>query len=136
MLKTYKHTDADDLFKFLDILKEFPEALPDVNTFILRSGLLRSAQSLGPAALIGTTGISVGGGFGAIAGFALLRFLNGFLARPFNKKALKEAGKLGKDKKAEFLKRFINSLPKLPDVPAGALAAQPLVPIVEQAITE
>ena len=136
LLKTYKNTNADDLFKFLDILKEFPEALPDVNTFILRSGILRSAQSLGPTALIGTTGINVGGGFGALAGFGILRLLNGFLARPFNKKALKEAGKLGRDKKAEFLRRFLDSLPKLPDVPVSAIAAQPLVPVVEQSMTE
>lgn len=136
LLKTYKNTNADDLFKFLDILKEFPEALPDVNTFILRSGILRSAQSLGPTALIGTTGINVGGGFGALAGFGILRILNGFLARPFNKKALEKAGKLGKDKKAEFLRRFLDSLPKLPDVPVSAIAAQPLVPVVEQSMTE
>lgn len=65
-----------------------------------------------------------------------LRLLNGFLARPFNKKALEEAGKLGRDKKAEFLRRFLDSLPELPDVPVSAIAAQPLVPVVEQSMTE
>jgi len=136
LLKTYKYTDADDLFNFLDILKEFPEALPDVNTFILRSGLLRSAQSLGPTALIGTTGINVGGGFGAIAGFGLLRILNNFLAQPFNKNALKQAGKLGKDKKAEFIRKFLDALPKAPDIPASAIAVQPAVPVVEGLLSE
>jgi len=136
LLKDYQYTSADDLYDFLNILKEFPEALPDVNTFVLRSGLLRSAQSLGPTALIGTTGINVGGGVGALAGFGMLRFLNSFLARPFNKNLLKEAAKAGKDKKQEFVKRILNSLPELPDVPASALAVQPTVPAISGEIQE
>lgn len=136
LLKDYQYTSADDLYDFLNILKEFPEALPDVNTFVLRSGLLRSAQSLGPTALIGTTGINVGGGVGAVAGFGMLRFLNSFLARPFNKNLLKEAAKAGKDKKQEFVKRILNSLPELPDVPASAIAVQPAVPAISGEIQE
>ena len=136
LLKDYQYTSADDLYDFLNILKEFPEALPDVNTFVLRSGLLRSAQSLGPTALIGTTGINVGGGVGAVAGFGMLRFLNSFLARPFNKNLLKEAAKAGKDKKQEFIQRILNSLPELPDVPASAIAVQPAVPAISGEIQE
>jgi hypothetical protein len=150
LLKDYKSTvvdpitkrvqvtsvSADDLFGFLDILKQFPEALPDVNTFIMRSGILRSAQSLGPGALIGTTGISLGGGFGALAGFGFLRLLASFLARPYNKNLLKEAGKGVQTKRQEFIQRFLQSIPKLPDVPVSALAVQPLVPAVEQQITQ
>jgi len=136
LLKDYQYTSADDLYDFLNILKEFPEALPDVNTFVLRSGLLRSAQSLGPTALIGTTGINVGGGVGAVAGFGMLRFLNSFLARPFNKNLLKEAAKASKDKKQEFVKRILNSLPELPDVPASAIAVQPAVPAISGEIQE
>jgi len=129
-------TNVDDLYSFLNILKEFPEALPDVNTFILRSGILRSAQSLGPTALIGTTGINVGGGAGAIAGFGLLRALNAFLARPFNKNLIKEIDKAGENKKKEFIQRFLQSLPKLPNVPAGAIAVQPAVPLVSEQVQE
>jgi len=133
LLKDYQYTTADDLFDFLNILKEFPEVLPDVNTFILRSGLLRSAQNLGPTALIGTTGISAGGGAGAFVGFGLLRFLNAFLARPFNKNLLKDSAKGAKSKQQEFIQRFKNSIPNLPDVPVSAVAVQPVVPsVVEQ----
>ena len=133
LLKDYQHTTADDLYDFLNILKEFPEVLPDVNTFILRSGLLRSAQNLGPTALIGTTGISAGGGAGAFVGFGLLRFLNAFLARPFNKNLLKDSAKGAKSKQQEFIQRFKNSIPNLPDVPVSAVAVQPVVPsVVEQ----
>ena len=150
LLKDYKSTvvdpitkrvqvtsvSADDLFGFLDILKQFPEALPDVNTFIMRSGILRSAQSLGPSALIGTTGISMGGGVGALAGFGFLKLLGNFLARPYNKNLLKEAGKGVQTKRQEFIQRFLQSIPKLPDVPVSALAVQPLVPAIEQQITQ
>ena len=133
LLKDYQHTTADDLYDFLNILKEFPEVLPDVNTFILRSGLLRSAQNLGPTALIGTTGISAGGGAGAFVGFGFLRFLNAFLARPFNKNLLKDSAKGAKSKQQEFIQRFKNSIPNLPDVPVSAVAVQPVVPsVVEQ----
>ena len=136
LLKDYTQTSADDLYSFLNILKEFPEALPDVNTFILRSGILRSAQSLGPTALIGTTGINVGGGVGAVAGFGLLRALNAFLARPFNKNLIKNIDKAGQDKKKEFIQKFLQSLPKLPDVPVSAIAVQPAVPLVSEQVQE
>ena len=136
LLKDYTQTSADDLYSFLNILKEFPEALPDVNTFILRSGILRSAQSLGPTALIGTTGINVGGGVGAVAVFGLLRALNAFLARPFNKNLIKNIDKAGQDKKKEFIQRFLQSLPKLPDVPVSAIAVQPAVPLVSEQVQE
>jgi hypothetical protein len=134
LLKDYKYVSADDLYDFMNILKSFPDALPDVNTFILRSGLLRSAQSLGPTALIGTTGISVGGGAGALAGFGLLRVLNSFLSQPFNKNLIKQAGKAGKEKQAEFVRKFLDSIPQLPDVPASAIAVQPAVPFVSEEI--
>lgn len=138
LLKDYQYTSADDLYDFLNILKDFPEALPDVNTFILRSGILRSAQSVGPATLIGTTGVNVGGGAGAIAGFGLLRVLNAFLARPFNKNLIKDAAKGVEGKKQEFIQRFLQQLPKLPDVPVpvSALAVQPTVPLVSEQIQE
>ncbi len=129
-----KSVSADDLYKFMDILKDFPEALPDVNTFVARSGLLRASQALGPSAIIGTTGIQAGGGAGALAGFGLLRLLNSFLARPFNKNLLNEAMKGGKEKKAEFMRKFLASLPELPDVPVSAIAVQPAVPLVSEQI--
>lgn len=136
LLKDYRYTNADNLFEFLDVLKQFPEALPDVNTFILRSGLLRSAQSLGPTALIGTTGISAGGGIGAFAGFGFLRLLNQFLSQPFNRGLLKDIGKASKERKAELVKRFLDSIPQLPDVPASAIAVQPAVPLVTEQVQE
>tara|TARA_B100001939_G_C16933611_1_gene614993 strand:- start:43 stop:2049 length:2007 start_codon:yes stop_codon:yes gene_type:complete len=129
-----KSVSADDLYKFMDILKDFPEALPDVNTFVARSGLLRASQALGPSAIIGTTGIQAGGGAGALAGFGLLRLLNSFLARPFNKNLLNEAMKGGKQKKEEFMRKFLASLPELPDVPVSAIAVQPAVPLVSEQI--
>lgn len=138
LLKDYQFTKAEDLYEFLNILKQFPEALPDVNTFILRSGLLRSAQSLGPAALIGTTGISAGGGVGAFAGFGFLRLLNQFLSNPFDKSLFKSASRNVAGKKEEFMKKFLNSIPKLPDspVPPSALAVQPAVPLVSEQIQQ
>ena len=138
LLKDYKYTNAEDLFQFLDILKQFPEALPDVNTFILRSGLLRSAQSLGPTALIGTTGISAGGGIGAFAGFGFLRLLNQFLSNPFDKSLLKSASRNVAGKKEEFMRKFLNSVPELPDVPVppSAIAVQPAVPIVSEQLQQ
>lgn len=136
LLKDYKYTDGEKLYEFLNVLKQFPEALPDVNTFILRSGLLRSAQSLGPAALIGTTGISTGGGIGAFAGFGFLRLLNNFLSQPFNRALIKDASKASKERKTELIQRFLNSIPKLPDVPASAVAVQPAVPLVTEQLQE
>jgi len=136
LLKDYQYTSADDLYDFLNILKSFPEVLPDVNTFILRSGLLRSAQTLGPTALIGTTGISAGGGVGAFAGFGLLRLLNAFLAQPFNRNLLKEGSKGIKAKQQEFMQRFLDRLPELPEIPASALAVQPAVPLVSERVQE
>jgi hypothetical protein len=138
LLKDYQFTKAEDLFEFLNILKQFPEALPDVNTFILRSGLLRSAQSLGPTALIGTTGISAGGGVGAFAGFGFLRLLNQFLSNPFDKSLFRSATKNVAGKKEEFMKRFLSRIPKLPDspVPPSALAVQPAVPLVSEQVQQ
>lgn len=138
LLKDYQFTKAEDLYEFLNILKQFPEALPDVNTFILRSGLLRSAQSLGPTALIGTTGISAGGGVGAFAGFGLLRLLNQFLSNPFDKSLFRSASKNVSGKKEEFMKKFLNKIPKLPDspVPPSALAVQPAVPLVSEQVQQ
>lgn len=138
LLKDYQYTNADDLFTFLNVLKEFPEALPDVNTFILRSGILRSAQGITPAAILGTTGLSLGGGATAIAGFGVLRALNTFLAQPFNKNLIKEIakreGKRQEQAKNVFIQRFLESLPKLPDVPVSALAVQPAVPAITEQV--
>lgn len=136
LLRDYKETNVDDLFNFLDALKQFPEALPDVNTFILRSGILRSAQGVTPAALVGMTGVSIGGGLGAVASFGLIRVLNSFLSRPFNKKLIKNLNKKSKEEKRELIKRFLESLPKLPDIPVSSIAVQPAVPIIEQEISE
>lgn len=136
LLKDYKQTSADDLFEFLNALKEFPEAIPDVNTFIMRSGILRAAQGLTPAALIGTTGISLGGGAGALAGFGVLFALNRFLARPFNKNLIKDSAKNIQGKRSELIQRFLQSLPELPNVPASALAVQPAVPVVSEQVQE
>ena len=71
-----------------------------------------------------------------VAGFGLLRLLNSFLAQPFNKNLLRESAKGVKSKQREFIERFINSIPKLPDVPAGALAAQPAVPLVTEQLEQ
>ena len=138
LLKDYQFTKAEDLYEFLNILKQFPEALPDVNTFILRSGLLRSAQSLGPTALIGTTGISAGGGVGAFAGFGLLRLLNQFLSNPFDKSLFRSASKNIAGKKEEFMRKFLEIIPKLPEspVPPSALAIQPAVPLVSEQVQQ
>ena len=136
LLKDYKQTSADDLFEFLNALKEFPEAIPDVNTFIVRSGILRAAQGITPAAILGTTGLSLGGGAGAVAGFGILRALNTFLARPFNKNLIKDSAKNIQGKRSELIQRFLQSLPELPNVPASALAVQPAVPVVSEQVQE
>ena len=47
-----------------------------------------------------------------------------------------DAIKGGKDKKETFMRKFLQFIPKLPDVPVSAIAAQPLVPVVEQSMTE
>ena len=129
LLKDYQYANVDDLYKFLNALKDFPEALPDVNTFVQRSAILRASQGIGPAAILGTTGVS-----GGVAGVGLLRFLNVFLSRPFNRDALKKYGKLSEEEKENFIRRFVNTLPKLPNVPPSAIAAQPAVPLVSEQI--
>ena len=58
------------------------------------------------------------------------------MARPFNKNLIKEIDKAGENKKKEFIQRFLQSLPKLPDVPAGAIAVQPAVPLVSEQVQE
>ena len=133
-----KAVELDDLYKFMSVLKEFPEAVPDVNTFIVRSAALRAASNLGPTAIIGGTGLSLSGGgfFASLAGAGFLRLFNQFLAQPINKSMLKDAIKGGKDKKETFMRKFLQFIPKLPDVPVSAIAAQPLVPVVEQSMTE
>ncbi len=133
LLKTYKHTNIDDLSKLLGALKEFPEVLPEVNQFIQRSGMLRAASSLGPSAVVGMTGASTGGGVGAFAGLGMMYGLNRFLAKPFNKDLIKKANTGNKEAQKEFLNRFLNFLPQsLPSgVPASAVAVQPAVPLVE-----
>ena len=102
-----------------------------------RQRTLSRCRSFGAARCVAAIGAgAVGGGAGALAGFGLLRVLNSFLARPFNKNLLKEAAKAGKDKKQEFIQRILNSLPELPDVPASAIAVQPAVPAISGEIQE
>lgn len=120
---------ADELFDFMNILKDFPEALPDVNTFVQRAGILRAAQSVGPATIVGATGVSAGGGVGGLVGLGVLRALNAFLARPFNRNILKNKNAT-KEQKQNFIRRFLQSLPELPNVPVSVVAPQPAVPAV------
>jgi len=89
-------------------------------------------------ALIGTTGISAGGGVGAFAGFGFLRLLNQVLSNPFDKSLLRSASKNVSGKKEEFMKRFMDSIPDLPDVPVppSAVAVQPAVPLVTEQIQQ
>ena len=133
LLKTYKHTNIDDLSNFLGALKEFPEVLPEVNQFIQRSGMLRAASSLGPSAVVGMTGASTSGGIGAFAGLGMMYGLNKFLAKPFNKDLIKNASAGNKEAQKKLLTRFLEYLPQsLPSgMPAAALGVQPLVPLVE-----
>ena len=133
LLKTYKHTNIDDLSNLLGALKEFPEVLPEVNQFIQRSGMLRAASSLGPSAVVGMTGASASGGVGAFAGLGMMYGLNKFLAKPFNKDLIKKANTGNRESQKEFLRKFLNFLPEsLPSgVPASAVAVQPAVPLIE-----
>tara|TARA_R100001460_G_scaffold86173_1_gene127613 strand:+ start:1258 stop:3237 length:1980 start_codon:yes stop_codon:yes gene_type:complete len=136
LLKTYKHTNIDDLSNLLGALKEFPEVLPEVNQFIQRSGMLRAANSLGPSAMVGMTGASTSGGVGAFAGLGMMYGLNRFLSKPFNKELIKKANTGNKEAQKEFLRKFLQFLPQsLPSgLPASAVAVQPLVPLVEDQI--
>lgn len=135
LLKDYKFTNADDLYKFMNVLKDFPEAIPDVNTFVQRSGILRAAQGVGPSAVIGTMGIQAGAGVAeGVAGVGFLRLLNSFLSKPFNKNALKNFEKSSEEQKKNFIRKFLDSIPQLPDVPASAIAVQPAVPFVSEEI--
>ena len=136
LLKTYKHTNIDDLSNLLGALREFPEVLPEVNQFIQRSGMLRAANSLGPSAMVGMTGASASGGIGAFAGLGMMYGLNRFLSKPFNKELIKQANTGNKEAQKEFLRKFLNFLPQsLPSgLPASTVAVQPLVPVVEDQI--
>lgn len=134
LLKTYKNTNVEDLSKFLGALKQFPEVLPDVNTFIMRSGALRAASNIGPSAVIGATGAGAG-----LPGIGMLYLVNKFLASPFNKELVKEANKSNKSKVKELVDKFMQSLPEsineLPEgLTPGMLAVQPLVPTVEEGL--
>jgi|TARA_B100001093_G_C26839829_1_gene1020029 hypothetical protein len=136
LLKTYKHTDIKDLSNFLGALKQFPEVLPDVNTFIMRSGALRAASNIGPGVIVGATGAGTG-----IAGLGLLYSVNKFLSIPFNKKLVKDATLSNKSKAKELINRFKEFLPKsmqtLPEgLTPGMLAVQPAVPVVEGLLSE
>ena len=134
LLKTYKNTNIEDLSNFLGALRQFPEVLPDVNTFIMRSGALRAASNIGPSAVIGATGAGAG-----VPGIGMLYLVNKFLATPFNKNLVKEASKSNKSKAKELIDRFTAFLPRsmqtLPEgVTPGMLAVQPLTPVVEQGL--
>ena len=133
LLKTYKHTDINDLSNLLGALKEFPEVLPEVNQFIQRSGMLRAASSLGPSAVVGMTGASASGGIGAFAGLGMMYGLNKFLAKPFNKDLIKNANTGNKEAQKKLLTRFLDYLPQsLPSgTPPAALGVQPLLPLAE-----
>ena len=131
LLKTYKNTSVKDLSNFLGALKQFPEVLPDVNTFIMRSGALRAASNIGPGVIVGATGAGSG-----ITGLGLLYSVNKFLSIPFNKQLVKDATLSNKSKAKELINRFKEFLPKsmqtLPEgLTPGMLAAQPAVPFVE-----
>ena len=130
LLKTYKNTSVKDLENFLGAIKQFPEILPDVNTFIMRSGALRAASSLGPSAVVGATGAGAG-----VAGVGLLYVVNRFLAQPFNKELVKQATGNNKSAMAKLIERFKNFLPQ--SLPSGAsqelapqIGAQFLQPVV------
>lgn len=134
LLKTYKNTSIKDLSNFLGALKQFPEVLPDVNTFIMRSGALRAASNIGPSAVIGATGAGAG-----VPGIGMLYLVNKFLSTPFNKQLVKEASQSNTAKVKELMDRFKQFLPEsmqqLPQgVTPGMLAVQPLVPSVEEGL--
>lgn len=134
LLKTYKNTSVKDLSNFLGALKQFPEVLPDVNTFIMRSGALRAASNIGPSAVIGATGAGAG-----LPGIGMLYLVNKFLATPFNKQLIKEASQSNTAKAKELIDRFKqflpNSMQQLPQgVTPGMLAVQPLLPTVEEGL--
>ena len=130
LLKTYKNTSVKDLENFLGALKQFPEVLPDVNTFIYRSGALRAAQGLGPSTIVGATGATAGP-----VGVGFLYAVNRFLAQPFNKELVKQAVGNNKSAMARLMERFRNFLPQ--SLPGGAsqelapqIGAQFLQPVV------
>jgi hypothetical protein len=130
LLKTYKNTSVKDLENFLGAIKQFPEILPDVNTFIMRSGALRAASNLGPSAVVGAAGAGSG-----VAGVGLLYVVNRFLAQPFNKELVKKAVGNNKSAMARLMERFRNFLPQ--SLPGGAsqeltpqIGAQFLQPVV------
>lgn len=133
LLKTYKNTSIDDLNNLLGALREFPEVLPEVNQFIQRSGMLRAANSLGPGAVVGMTGASVGGGIGSFTGLGLMYGLNKFLSQAFNKNLIKGASAGNKEGQKKLLQKFLDYIEKLTPsgMPTSALAVQPFVPVVE-----
>ena len=138
LLKDYVHTNVKDLSALLSALKQFPEVIPDVNTFIQRSGILRAAQGVGPGAFAGMVGANISGGpVGAVAGLGIMYALNKFLAQAFNKNLIKNAVKTNPTGVKKFLTEFLNSLPKLPQsVSPAAVAVQPIVPLAEDQLTQ
>tara|TARA_R100000655_G_scaffold9607_3_gene23806 strand:- start:480 stop:2495 length:2016 start_codon:yes stop_codon:yes gene_type:complete len=132
LLKDYTFTSAKDLEKLLSALKQFPEVLPDVNTFIMRAGALRAASNLGPSAIVGATGATAG-----IPAVGLLYAFNRFLSQPFNKDLVNKAIKSNPNGVKELLRRFTEYLPQISNsVPPSAIAVQPLVPIVEEQLNQ
>ncbi len=135
LLKGYTFTSAKDLRALMTALKQFPEVLPEVNTFVQRSGILRAAQGVGPGAFAGMAGANLSGGpLGAASGLTMMYALNRFLAKPFNRNLIDDAIKKKPGAIKEFIERFKNSLPELPNVSPYGVAAQPLTPIVEEEI--
>jgi|TARA_R110000851_G_scaffold92362_1_gene201561 hypothetical protein len=142
LFKDFDNVSLDELEWFLGALKEYPEMLPDINQFVLRSGALRAAGSIGPTMLTGAAGFGAGGGLGAAAGMGLMWGLNSFLARPFARTVGKDMvdkglNALSEAQKKNFLTQFTQFLKEMvPDVPqnvpVGALAAQPFVPTLTE----
>jgi len=67
-----------------------------------------------------------------------LRLLNQVLSNPFDKSLIRSASKNVSGKKEEFMKRFMDSIPELPDVPVppSAIAVQPAVPFVSEQVQQ
>ena len=147
LFKDYENVDIDELEVFLKALQTLPEAVPNVNQFVVRSAGLRLASSLGPGALFGAVGVgagAVGGPIGSAAGVGLMWALNKFLSKPISFRAGETVGEeavaatlkgLNKAQEKEFMQKFVAYLNRLtdamPSAPTGAIPIQTVVPMLD-----
>ena len=145
MISGFDNMTMERFEGFLNMIQQFPSAIPDLNQFIMRSGTLRLASGATGAALIGSSAFT--GGVSGMVGFGTLYLANYLLSQPSLKKIASLAATSGskgtqyqtilKNKFLNLIRRVNNLYKDLPQG-QGSLAAfsQTATVPTAQAITD